>query len=201
MAYTYLIGWTQHDKWYYGMRYAHKCPPVEDLWHKYKTSSKYVRQFVEQFGEPDYVKVHKIFDTKEDSYLYETRFLKRVNAIHSPRWLNQNIMGKPQGGSPAHMAVMLGFKQSEEHKRNRGIYDSKSDIHCERISKSMRADGNPMYGLKGSDHPRYGKTHSEETKAKISAALKGVPRKKRGPMSDEMKRRISEGRRRQLGKA
>jgi hypothetical protein len=39
ISYTYLIGWSKLDKWYYGVRYASNCNP-DELWVKYKTSSK-----------------------------------------------------------------------------------------------------------------------------------------------------------------
>ena len=37
-AYTYLIGWPDHNKWYYGVRYAKGSDPA-DLWNPYTTSS------------------------------------------------------------------------------------------------------------------------------------------------------------------
>lgn len=46
-CYTYLIGWSEYDIWYYGVRYAKGCNPA-DLWVKYFTSSKFVREFREQ---------------------------------------------------------------------------------------------------------------------------------------------------------
>lgn len=30
MAYTYLIGWSNHDQYYYGVRYAQNCDPRTD---------------------------------------------------------------------------------------------------------------------------------------------------------------------------
>ena len=39
--YTYLIGWTNYDMWYYGVRYTKDADPNE-LWKKYFTSSKHL---------------------------------------------------------------------------------------------------------------------------------------------------------------
>lgn len=54
IPYTYLIGWSNQNKWYYGVRTAKNCHPG-DLWTTYFTSSKYVKQFITQYGEPDII--------------------------------------------------------------------------------------------------------------------------------------------------
>lgn len=86
--YTYLIGWTNHDRWYYGVRYARGCSPSE-LWKTYFTSSRYVKEFREQYGEPDIIKVRKVFKDKDSAILWENRVLKRLNVIYNDRWLNR----------------------------------------------------------------------------------------------------------------
>ena len=60
IPYTYLIGWSKLNKYYYGVRYAKNCHP-SDLWTKYFTSSKYVKQFREENGEPDIIEIRKTF--------------------------------------------------------------------------------------------------------------------------------------------
>lgn len=59
-CYSYLIGWTAHDKYYYGIQYNKKSNP-SDLWSKYFTSSKHVAKFREIHGEPDLIEVRKMF--------------------------------------------------------------------------------------------------------------------------------------------
>ena len=56
-SYTYLIGWEKLDRWYYGVRWANKCEPEDDLWVHYFTSSKKVHEFRKKNGEPDVVKM------------------------------------------------------------------------------------------------------------------------------------------------
>jgi len=58
--YTYLIGWSEHKKYYYGVRYAKGCHP-SDLFNPYQTSSKFVKAFIQSFGLPDIIEVRKIF--------------------------------------------------------------------------------------------------------------------------------------------
>lgn len=50
VPYTYLIGWSKLNKWYYGSRTAKNCHPSE-LWIKYFTSSKFVKEFRRLYGE------------------------------------------------------------------------------------------------------------------------------------------------------
>ena len=100
MAYTYLIGWRSHDKWYYGVRYANKKPPSDDLWSSYFTSSKKVKEFRNLYGEPDVIRVHREFSDRADAIEYELRFLRRVGATRSERWLNMHITGTKWNPAP-----------------------------------------------------------------------------------------------------
>lgn len=87
--YTYLIGWTEHNKWYYGVRFAKNCHPNE-LWKTYFTSSKHVISFRNTFGEPDIINVRKTFkDVNDDvkikmSVSAKARKLKEFGKIQTP---------------------------------------------------------------------------------------------------------------------
>jgi hypothetical protein len=70
LPYTYIIGWSQHDTWYYGVRYSVTASP-NDLWKTYFTSSKHVKNFRKQYGEPDVVRVRRTFDSKEKAIMWE----------------------------------------------------------------------------------------------------------------------------------
>jgi hypothetical protein len=58
--YTYLIGWSSHNKYYYGVRYSKKASPSE-FWLTYFTSSNEVKKFREAHGEPDIIQIRKTF--------------------------------------------------------------------------------------------------------------------------------------------
>jgi len=45
IPYTYLIGWTSTNKYYYGVRFAKNCNPSE-LFITYFTSSKHVKNYI-----------------------------------------------------------------------------------------------------------------------------------------------------------
>jgi len=95
--YTYLIGWTKQNTYYYGVRYAKNASP-RDLWNTYFTSSKYVKAFRKKHGEPDLVKIKKVFVSAETARLWESKVLRRMNVIKSDIWLNKtnNISIAPE---------------------------------------------------------------------------------------------------------
>lgn len=92
MAYTYLIGWSKLDKWYYGVRFAKDCHPG-DLWKTYFTSSKYVEEYRQLHGEPDVIEIRHTFEDSSAAMLWEQRVLRKMNVLHSEKWLNKNISG------------------------------------------------------------------------------------------------------------
>jgi hypothetical protein len=87
IPYTYLIGWSTLDKWYYGVRYSKKCHP-DDLWNPYKTSSKLVAKFIKKFGDPDVIIIRKTFDSVNKARCWEHKVLVRLNVINKDRWIN-----------------------------------------------------------------------------------------------------------------
>lgn len=108
MPYTYLIGWSKLNKFYYGARWAKNSSP-NDLWVTYFTSSRHVHQFREQFGEPDVVQIRKTFDDPQKCKDYELKVLTKLNVLNNDRWLNKNING----------AFLPHGKQSSEHVKKR----------------------------------------------------------------------------------
>lgn len=86
--YTYLIGWSTHKIWYYGARFAKGCNPI-DLWNPYKTSSKYVTQFIQLYGDPDIIQVRKTFQTGPEAQLWEERVLRKIDVVRRHDFLNK----------------------------------------------------------------------------------------------------------------
>ena len=108
MAYTYQIGWTQHNKFYYGGRWAKDCSP-DDLWNSYFTSSEHVKAFRAEHGEPDVIQIRKVFNDADECKLHENKVLKKLNVLNNDKWLNKNING---------MFLPNGL-QTAEHTANR----------------------------------------------------------------------------------
>jgi hypothetical protein len=94
LPYTYLIGWSELNIWYYGCQYAKDCCP-NNFWVTYFTSSKYVSEFVAKHGDPDIKQIRKVFNDSE--YLirvekcraWEDKVIKKLGAVKSPHWLNK----------------------------------------------------------------------------------------------------------------
>jgi hypothetical protein len=144
--YTYLIGWSSHNKWYYGVRYAKNCHP-SDLWTTYFTSSKYVKEFRKAYGEPDIIQIRKIFYSIEKSRLWENKVLTKLKVEIDNKWLNKHSGGKK--------FYCSGHTETTKQKfRNRP-------------KKSFA-----MFGKFGPEHQRFGKKHSDEWKNNMSVRMK-----------------------------
>lgn len=87
--YTYLIGWSKLNKWYYGARWRKGCHPNE-LWVKYFTSSKVVKAMRKVHGEPDIIQVRKTFALPDEAIQWEQNILQKMKVVTSEKWLNRN---------------------------------------------------------------------------------------------------------------
>lgn len=143
--YAYLIGWTKHNTYYYGIRYSRKCHP-SDLWVRYFTSSSRVRKFREDNGEPDIIEVRRTFSTPDQAIRWENKVLRRMGVLFKDNWLNQNIGG-----------FIYIAKQSRDHvaKRTSG-----------RQGKTPRAREASIRNLRKASETNRGRKQSEETQVK-----------------------------------
>lgn len=87
IPFTYLIGWSKQNIWYYGVRYKDGANPLH-LWTKYFTSSKLVKNYRVIFGEPDVIQIRKTFSSKSDARLWESKVNRRLT-VKSEKFLNQ----------------------------------------------------------------------------------------------------------------
>lgn len=158
MCYTYLIKCTINNKFYYGVRWGNKVPPSEDLWFKYFTSSKVIKNLINQYGKEAFLfEVRKVFTTKQEAIAWEETVLRRLKVLKSPDvWLNKCISKAIRYAIHPRKGVIV----SEETK--------------EKISKSNK--GKPKFteedklkmsiNRTGSKHWNYGNKWSEESKNK-----------------------------------
>ncbi|ASS33937.1 homing endonucease [Acidovorax phage ACP17] len=176
MAYTYLIGWRELDRWYYGYRSANKKSPHDDLWIDYFTSSKHVRAFREAHGEPDVIRVHKSFECRESARRFEHRLLTRLKVVGSDRWLNRT-----NGG---------GRDFFDGSSRTPETYAKISKALKGRVFRSGYTHSAETRSKIGAN--RRGKPHSAETKARYSMMRKGrEPWNKGIPFTDDAKAKMS----------
>jgi hypothetical protein len=165
IPYTYLIGWTKLNIWYYGVRYAKDCHP-SDLWVRYKTSSNYVKNFVLQHGDPDIVQVRKIFTEVNKARLWEETVLRRMNVINDDKWLNKNNARSIDPTTVPH---------GDSHwTRNNPKYSKHFSLHGPMSSETTRAKitGDNHYsrkpGYTASNHPMKRTEVIEKVKAAVS---------------------------------
>lgn len=158
MCYTYLVKCTINNKFYYGVRWGNKVSPSEDLWFKYFTSSKVIKNLINQYGKEAFLfEVRKVFTTKQEAIAWEETVLRRLKVLKSPdTWLNKCIS----------KAIRYDI-----HPRKGLIV---SEDTKEKISKSNK--GKPKFteedklkmsiNRTGSKHWNYGNKWSEESKNK-----------------------------------
>ena len=152
--YTYLIGWSELDKWYYGVRYAKNCNP-SDLWVKYFTSSSYVHEFREQNGEPDVIQIRKIFNNRESALMWEEKVLRKMNVNRNNRFLNANVRGAIDFNEAVRKKMSKAKKGKGLDEENNNYGNTWTVEQKQAQSKKMKGryigENNPMYGRKRAD--------------------------------------------------
>lgn len=172
--YTYLIGWSQHNKYYYGVRISDSVVnPEYDLWNVYKTSSKVVKAFYKQHGEPDIIQVRRTFVNKEDALKWERKVLKRMDVVNNPKFLNMN-----NGSNQGLMIVNLPKVEQKIEETNMIKYGTPYTTQLdvvkearEKASYKKYGASNPVYSEEFQNHVRE-KQKTTEYKEKMSNSLK-----------------------------
>ncbi len=157
IPYTYLIGWSKYNKFYYGAEFSNnkrKVANPKNLWTIYFTSSKYVRQMREKYGEPDIVQVRKIFKSAEQAHTWESKVLTKMDAASDDRFLNLHNAGHG----------MCCISHTPETKAKMGW-------HVRGVPKTNNQKIKISQTLKSSSW-RIGFKDSNETRMKKSNALK-----------------------------
>ena len=118
IPYFYIIKHTKSCKFYAGCRWVKGCKPEELLTENgYLTSSKVVNKIIQEEGINSFTIVRiKTFNTPQEAYDYETRFLKKVKAKTNDNFLNkhENDDRPPPYGSLEFKQLMLE-KYGVEH--------------------------------------------------------------------------------------
>jgi hypothetical protein len=173
--YTYHVYWTAHNIHYYGVRGTNLLP-CNDLWKTYFTSSKYVKEFRKNYGEPDVVEIRKIFADRLSALNWEKRFLIKVNAKKSNQWLNRydgtyNGAVGPKNHGDKVSSALTGIKKSKTHRENvskslTGKYVWLTDGEINVVKRAIEVSDflikNPNF--------YHGRVFSEETKTKMSSS-------------------------------
>lgn len=133
IPYTYLIGWSKYNTYYYGVRYSASCNP-DELWKTYFTSSKYVKHFFAEHGAPDIIDVRKTFTDSQSARMWEHKVLRRIKAVYRLDFLNKTDNISISRELAAHFGKengMYGKKHSVQTlEKMRG---SKTEAHKEKL--------------------------------------------------------------------
>ena len=219
MYFTYLLGWSKQEKFYYGVRYKDGCGP-ETLGTSYFSSSVHVKQFIKDHGLPDIVEIRKTFDRKIDAKLWENEVLRRLKVTSKDRWLNvssnhfkdivmtEDIKKKI---SSAKLAKKRRLKMYTDGIVNIGVplgslppdgflpgvtKTDKQRAHIDKLNKSLTREKRLAAGKKQSKKTK-GVKKPEGHGEKVSRALRGKEKPwakgdKNVSHRDDVKKKISE---------
>jgi hypothetical protein len=180
IPYTYILTHLPSGKQYYGVRTANKLPPKDDLWNTYFSCGVKVKQLIKTDGKNSFaVKIDKTFATAEEAIKYEKQYLESLN-LPNDNWLNLNISG-----------AIVETSEVTERRRKAQTGKKHSAESCKKRSEAMKKfwsiESNKQKAL-GTNNHWYGKTHSNETKNKLSILASLRPRQ---PHSEETKQKMS----------
>jgi len=168
--FTYLIYSKRTNQYYYGVRYCNGCHPNQ-LWTTYFTSSKVIKSLIKMYGTDEFiVSIRKTFANAETAINWESRFLNRVKAATSNKWLNLH-------NGDGNFRNKGGYKLSKETKEK--MSKPKSEQTKEKMSKAKTGSKNKVLGKQriGSGNPRaipitiFGVTYSCKKEAQQSLQL------------------------------
>lgn len=191
---------TKENEYYYGIQYGKNAHP-ENLWVTYFTSSKHVKYRIKIYGKECFsYMIRRTFHNAKMACIWEEKILRRMKVFNDPKWINKTISKAPPIGSgkdnpfwkrehSEESKVKMREKALENHAnpkykekiliaaRNRDNSTFQTEEFRQR--KANQSKKNYELGLtgltdnKGENNGMFGKTHSDETKAKFSEQRKG----------------------------
>jgi len=92
IPYTYIVKNKTTGLFYYGVKISKLDANPKLFWQRYFTSSRLVKQLIEQYGIDDFDwEIRKTFTTAEDAVRWEKRVLRKL--MHNNKCLNQHCGG------------------------------------------------------------------------------------------------------------
>lgn len=206
IPYTYHLYNRVTDQHYYGVRYGEGCHP-SDLWVTYFSSSKHVKKLIKEHGIDSFdYEVRQVFDDPIEAIEWETKVLIKLKVRQRTDWLNRIDQPGPtdprRPRSPEHrqkisennkkrVPFMLGRKRTDEWKKL--------------MSERFGGERNNMYGKKHTPEARAkitaaqtGRKYSEDSRKKMSLAAKAQNRDMarlrslKKPISAETRKKMSD---------
>lgn len=169
IPFTYLLKHIPTNKYYYGVMYRKGCHP-NDLWTKYFTSSKKVKNLIKKYGKKSFIfEIRKTFKTQQQAIIWEHKVLRRMKVIYRNDFLNltdnksvdPNYLSKINKGKNNPWYNKKHTKESIEKIR----LSSLNRRHTKETIEKIR-----LFNI--------GKKHTKETKEKIRLSKLGISYKK-----------------------
>lgn len=177
--YTYLIGWSKQNVWYYGCRFKEGVHS-SDLWKTYFTSSKYVKEYRFWHGDPDVIQIRREFIESKKCQEWEHKVLKRLKVINNPKWLNKTDNKSISLEAIKRGGILGGKNGSREGKRLGHLGKKKPRSQVEKMIKSKTGvsvvhDGQSKGGSVSGPQAFQNKTgiHAISRKETTQNAIKG----------------------------
>jgi hypothetical protein len=171
MAYTYLVKSKITNKVYYGVRWGDKTKPENDLWSKYFTSSKHIKQQIKEFGKESFIfEIRKVFANKQEAIQWEETVLRRMKVLQKPEvWINKCINKAIRYDKHPRQGAIV----SEETRKKISSSNKGKARFTDSQKEQMSVDRS------GSKHWNYGRKWSEEAKQKNRES--NIKRRKENP--------------------
>lgn len=179
--YTYLVGWSSLNKYYYGVKYGRKADP-NTFWVDYFTSSSYVQEYRELYGEPDIIQIRREFDDPSEAVQWENRVLQKILSSSNPnrgKWLNvskgyqsfsitDECIEKLRDARNHYIATRSDEQKARDYKSR--MRAARSDESRRKISeKAKQRFEDPNYREKMSEATWHNDTVNEEARQRTTA--------------------------------
>jgi len=93
IPFSYYLYHIPTRKHYYGIRHGKNANP-ETLWETYFSSSKIVKQLIQEYGVDSFrTEVRKIFNSAKEAIIWEHKVLRRLDAASREDWINRHNGG------------------------------------------------------------------------------------------------------------
>ena len=127
-CYTYFIGWSKFNTFYYGRRTAVGCDP-SDLFTSYFTSSLYVKNYIKENGLPDIVQIRKVFgENFQACEKWETDVLRKMKVASRVDFLNkiQSSTHSTTGLFPGYTkeGIFIGMIPCDHPEKDKTIFSN-----------------------------------------------------------------------------
>lgn len=201
--YTYLIKFIPTGQVYYGVRWANKVAPEDDLWKRYFTSSKYVKELIDEYGSEWFeYEIRRVFDDVDKARKWEEQVLIKMNVLNEDKWLNKNN------------TIAINAMKGENHPMHGKTHTKEVREKLSELRKNCTGWHHSKETKQKIRESNLGKFISTETKQKISESKKGKSpnriftekhrndiseRNRNRIFSEETRKKISESRKKRKG--